>query len=410
METSNLWRRARLQVPVRLCDSAQALACVRRPQSDLDTARRCARTDRPERVLRLPWPNTAPVSSPLTASTCADACRGFRRPRPVPLHAAGAMVALTGITVVFEWVAVIARTPPVSSTVWAPVLVSGLVVDSVLTTATAVPFVRGRRGRGPAGPWRHDLARRRRLRLRTDSRIAAPGRSGRRGPGAPPGVDGVRRAEHAGRGGRHRRTGRRRTLDGPAAHRLHADRRGDVRHHLLRDQQRGRGIHRPAGAHPAPPYRRDVRRRRMRRDRCGDGVPRRAAADVRVGIADYRARFGRSHTRRGFRRLSGHGRVPARLLPVRLLRLAPPPLAFGDRTTVRERRDMHCSPRRARPPPAVAGETRCPRCPSQEEADEPGAGGGGAVRDGGASVSPTPAPLSRWRATTRAPSSPTRIV
>ncbi|AOR32797.1 hypothetical protein BFF78_18530 [Streptomyces fodineus] len=72
------------------------------------------------------------------------------------LRAAGAMVTLIGVTVVFEWVAVSARTPASSSGTWASVLISGLVVNSVLTVAVAVLLVLGHRGHGSAGPWRHD--------------------------------------------------------------------------------------------------------------------------------------------------------------------------------------------------------------------------------------------------------------
>ncbi|MGJ5755192.1 hypothetical protein FB563_3407 [Streptomyces puniciscabiei] len=72
------------------------------------------------------------------------------------VRAAGAMVTLAGLTVVCEWVAVVARTPASSSGTWASVLIGGLVVTSVLTVAVAVLLVRGHRGHGPAGPWRHD--------------------------------------------------------------------------------------------------------------------------------------------------------------------------------------------------------------------------------------------------------------
>ncbi|MER6568671.1 hypothetical protein ABT288_21440 [Streptomyces sp. NPDC001093] len=72
------------------------------------------------------------------------------------VRAAGAMVTLVGLTVVSEWAAVIARTPASSSGTWASVLIGGLVVNSVLTMAIAVLLVRGHRGQGSAGPWRHD--------------------------------------------------------------------------------------------------------------------------------------------------------------------------------------------------------------------------------------------------------------
>lgn len=72
------------------------------------------------------------------------------------VRAAGAMVTLIGLTVGSEWAAVIARTPPSSSGPWASILISGLVVNSVLTLAIAVLLMRGHRGHGSAGPWRHD--------------------------------------------------------------------------------------------------------------------------------------------------------------------------------------------------------------------------------------------------------------
>lgn len=71
-------------------------------------------------------------------------------------RAAAAMVTLAGLTVVAEWAAVIAGTPASSSSTWASVLISGLVVNSVLTMAVAVLLVRCHRWHGPAGPWRHD--------------------------------------------------------------------------------------------------------------------------------------------------------------------------------------------------------------------------------------------------------------
>ncbi|MGW5464167.1 hypothetical protein [Streptomyces sp. NPDC003996] len=74
------------------------------------------------------------------------------------VRAAGVMVTLIGLTVVFEWAAVIADAPPASSGTWASVLIGGLTVNSVLTVAIAVLLVRchRHRGHGSAGPWRHD--------------------------------------------------------------------------------------------------------------------------------------------------------------------------------------------------------------------------------------------------------------
>lgn len=66
------------------------------------------------------------------------------------------MVTLVGLTVVSEWAAVIARTPASSSGTWAPVLIGGLVVNSVLTVVAAVSLGRCRRQRDSSSRWRHD--------------------------------------------------------------------------------------------------------------------------------------------------------------------------------------------------------------------------------------------------------------
>lgn len=72
------------------------------------------------------------------------------------VRAAGAMIALVGLTLAFEWAAVVARTPAPHPGTWTSVLTGGLAVDSVLTVSVALPLVRCRRWHGPFGGWRHD--------------------------------------------------------------------------------------------------------------------------------------------------------------------------------------------------------------------------------------------------------------
>ncbi|MEV5877357.1 hypothetical protein AB0L75_24630 [Streptomyces sp. NPDC052101] len=71
------------------------------------------------------------------------------------MRAAGAMTTLVGLTLAFECVAVIARTPS-SFSGWASVLISGLAVNSVLTVVAAAWLVRCRRRPGSSRSRRHD--------------------------------------------------------------------------------------------------------------------------------------------------------------------------------------------------------------------------------------------------------------
>ncbi|MER6738572.1 hypothetical protein [Streptomyces puniciscabiei] len=103
----------------------------------------------------------AQFAVPMLALVIASRLLAWRAPGGVDrvrqtVRAAGAMVTLVGLTVVSEWAAVVARTPASSSGTWAAVLIGGLAVNSVLTAAVAVLLVRGHRGHGSAGPWRHD--------------------------------------------------------------------------------------------------------------------------------------------------------------------------------------------------------------------------------------------------------------
>ncbi|MFI1073957.1 hypothetical protein [Streptomyces puniciscabiei] len=103
----------------------------------------------------------AQFAVPMLALVIASRLLAWRAPGGVDrvrqtVRAAGAMVTLVGLTVVSEWAAVVARTPASSSGPWAAVLIGGLAVNSVLTAAVAVLLVRGHRGHGSAGPWRHD--------------------------------------------------------------------------------------------------------------------------------------------------------------------------------------------------------------------------------------------------------------
>jgi hypothetical protein len=72
------------------------------------------------------------------------------------VRAAGAMITLVGLTLVFEWAAVISGAPASLSATWASVLIGGLVVNSLLTAVVAVLLVRCRRRRGSSSGWQHD--------------------------------------------------------------------------------------------------------------------------------------------------------------------------------------------------------------------------------------------------------------
>lgn len=72
------------------------------------------------------------------------------------VRAAGVMTAMIGLTLAFEWVAVIGGTPASQRGTWTWVQVGGLVVTSVLTVAVTVLLVRCRRPRGSSSRWQHD--------------------------------------------------------------------------------------------------------------------------------------------------------------------------------------------------------------------------------------------------------------
>ncbi|MCW2859507.1 MAG: hypothetical protein JWP48_1215 [Actinoallomurus sp.] len=72
------------------------------------------------------------------------------------VRAAGAMTALIGLTLVFEWAAVIGGAHAPSWNTRTSVLISGLVVASTLTVAVTALLVRCRRPRGSSRRWRHD--------------------------------------------------------------------------------------------------------------------------------------------------------------------------------------------------------------------------------------------------------------
>src|ERR1019366_7271025 len=101
------------------------------------------------------------------------------------VRAAGVMMALIGLTLAFEWAAVIGGANPSPWGAWTLLQVGGLAVGSVLAVGAAARLVRQMAGR---------LARRRRPRLPPDSCAAALGHSGGRGLGARPCDDRVRRA------------------------------------------------------------------------------------------------------------------------------------------------------------------------------------------------------------------------
>lgn len=72
------------------------------------------------------------------------------------VRAAGAMTALIGLTLSFEWAAVIAESPSSPRGTWIRVLIGGLVVGSLLTAAVTASLVRCRRRLGSPGGRRHD--------------------------------------------------------------------------------------------------------------------------------------------------------------------------------------------------------------------------------------------------------------
>jgi hypothetical protein len=71
------------------------------------------------------------------------------------VRAAGAMTTLIGLTLVFEWAAVIGRAHASSRGTWTSVLISGLVVVSTVTVVVTALLMRYR-PRGSSGRWRHD--------------------------------------------------------------------------------------------------------------------------------------------------------------------------------------------------------------------------------------------------------------
>lgn len=72
------------------------------------------------------------------------------------IRAAAAMTALVGITLIFEWAAIIAGAHAASWGAWTSVLIGGLVVASLLTAVITVLLVRRRAPRGSSSRWRHD--------------------------------------------------------------------------------------------------------------------------------------------------------------------------------------------------------------------------------------------------------------
>jgi hypothetical protein len=72
------------------------------------------------------------------------------------VRAAGVMMALIGLTLAFEWAAVIGDANPSPRGAWTSWQVGGLAVVSVLAVGTAVLLVRCRRPRGSSAQWRDD--------------------------------------------------------------------------------------------------------------------------------------------------------------------------------------------------------------------------------------------------------------
>lgn len=72
------------------------------------------------------------------------------------MRAAWVMTVMIGLTLAFEWAAVIDGIPARRWGTWTSVQVSGLVVTSVLTAVVTVLLVRCRRQRGSPSRWQHD--------------------------------------------------------------------------------------------------------------------------------------------------------------------------------------------------------------------------------------------------------------
>jgi hypothetical protein len=72
------------------------------------------------------------------------------------VRAAGVMIALIGLTLAFEWAAVIAGANPSPWDAWTSLQVGGLAVVSVLAVGAAVLLVRRRQPRGSSAQWRND--------------------------------------------------------------------------------------------------------------------------------------------------------------------------------------------------------------------------------------------------------------
>ncbi|WP_433466469.1 hypothetical protein [Spirillospora sp. CA-128828] len=71
-------------------------------------------------------------------------------------RAAGAMTTLIGLTLIFEWSAVIGRAHDSAWSTWTMVLIGGLVMASILTVVVAAMLMRCRRPRGSSRRWHHD--------------------------------------------------------------------------------------------------------------------------------------------------------------------------------------------------------------------------------------------------------------
>jgi hypothetical protein len=69
------------------------------------------------------------------------------------VRAALAMIALVGLTLIFEWAAVVAGAHAPYRNTWASLLIGGLAAASTVTVVVTVLLVRRR---GSHGPWRHD--------------------------------------------------------------------------------------------------------------------------------------------------------------------------------------------------------------------------------------------------------------
>lgn len=72
------------------------------------------------------------------------------------MRAAGAVTAIIGLTLAFEWVAVIAGANSPAWKTWTWVLIGGLAVTSALAVAVTVSLVRNRRRLGASARWQHD--------------------------------------------------------------------------------------------------------------------------------------------------------------------------------------------------------------------------------------------------------------